>query len=248
MRTKEPTAKLRGRILSLSVSREANRWYVSLTVERQREDPTPIQAEVVGVDLGISSFAVLSDGTRIASPKALGRSLRRLRRLSKAHTRKQRGSKNGRKSAMRLARLHWRIRNQRRDFLHKATTALAKAKSVIVVEDLNVQGMIRNRHLSRQIADAGWSEFRRQLAYKTVWCGSQLVVALRFFASSKRCSACGAVKNELPLAQRVYHCDACGAVLDRDLNAARNLASLVAGSSSETQNACGENVSPALAG
>ena len=226
--TKEATVKFRGRILSASVSREADRWYVSLTVERERPDPVPVQGPVVGVDLGLSSFAVLSDETVLESPKALERSLRRLQKASRAHSRKQRGSRNRRKSAMRLARLHRRVRNQRRDFLHHVTTELAKTKSVIVVENLNVRGMVRNRHLARHIADASWSEFRRMLAYKTVWYGSQLLVAPRFFASSKTCSACGAVKEHLALSERTYRCDACGAVLDRDLNAARNLENLAA--------------------
>ena len=228
IRTKEGTEKFQGRILSASVVREADRWYVSLTVERDRPDPVPVVGEVAGIDLGLTTFAVLSNGTRIASPKALEQSLRKLRRLSKAHSRKQNGSKNRKRSAMRLARLHRRIRNQRQDFLRKTTTTLTKTKSVIVVEDLHVRGMIRNRHLSRHIADAGWSEFRRMLTYKTVWYGSRLVVAPRFFASSKTCSACGAVKDELPLSERIYRCDTCGAVMDRDLNAATNLKHLAA--------------------
>ena len=125
------------------------------------------------------------------------------------------------------------------DFLHKATTDLAKTKSVIVVEDLAVQGMIRNRHLSRSIADAGWSEFQRMLEYKTTWYGSRLVIAPRFYPSTKTCSACGHTKAEISLGERVFRCEGCGAEIDRDLNAARNLASLLAGSSPETRNACG---------
>ena len=144
-----------------------------------------------------------------------------------------------RKSAMGLARLHRRIRCQRTDLPHQLSTTLAKTKSVIVVQDLSVRGMIRNQHLARSIADAGWSEFRRMLAYKTQWYGSALIVAPGFCPSTKTCSACGHVKDELPLGQRIFRCEACGAEIDRDLNAARNLASLVAGSSPETQNACG---------
>ncbi len=234
IRTKEPTAKFRGRILSATVKREADRWYVSLAVERRRPDPTPVQGPVVGVDLGLDCFAVLSDGTRVQAPKPLARNLRRLRRRSRVHSRKRLGSANRRKSALALARLHRRIRNQRLDFLHKLTTRLAKTKSVIGVENLWVAGMARNRRLARSIADAGWSEFRRMLAYKTIWYGSRLVVGPRFHPSSRICSACGAVKPNLPLAERIFRCEACGLVLDRDLNAARNLARLVAGSSPET--------------
>jgi putative transposase len=145
-----------------------------------------------------------------------------------------------------LARAHRRVRNQRLDGLHKATTALARAKSVIVVEDLHVAGLVRNRRLARAISDQGWGEFHRQLAYKTTWYGSRLLVAPRFYPSSKRCSGCGVVRADLPLAVRVFCCLACGLVLDRDLNAARNLARLaqsaagsVAASSAETRNACG---------
>jgi putative transposase len=130
--------------------------------------------------------------------------------------------------------------------LHKATTGLARAKSVIVVEDLHVAGMVRNRRLARAIADQGWGEFHRQLAYKTTWYGSRLLVGPRFYPSSKRCSACGLVRAELPLRVRVFCCSGCGLVLDRDVNAARNLAALaelvtvgVAESSPETENACG---------
>ena len=245
IRTKEATAKFCGRILSATVKREADRWYVSLAVERERPDPAPVQGPVVGVDLGLDCFAALSDGTRVRAPKPLARNLRRLRHRSRAHSRKRRGSANRRKSALVLARLHRRIRNQRLDFLHKLTTDMARTKSVIVVEDLAVAGMVRNRRLARSIADAGWSEFRRMLAYKTIWYGSRLVVGPRFHPSSKTCSACGSVKPGLPLAERVFHCEICGLVLDRDLNAALNLARLVAGSSPETQNACGADVRPA---
>ena len=239
VRTKEPTSKFRGRILSATVSREADRWYVSLAVEAGRDDPVPVDGPVVGIDLGLNCFAVLSDGTSIESPKPLAKALRRLQHRQRLHSRKQRGSRNRRKSAAGLARLHRRIRCRRADFLHKTTTDLAKTKSVIVVEDLSVRGMIRNRHLSRSIADAGWSEFRRMLEYKAEWYGSLLVVAPRFYPSTKTCSVCGHVKTKMPLGERVFQCEACGAEIGRDLNAARNLASLVAGSSPETVNACG---------
>jgi len=234
VRTKETTEKFRGRILSATVSREADRWYVSLAVEVERPDPKPVDGAAVGVDLGIAAFATLSDGTKVEAPKALAKALRRLRHRHRLHSRKRRGSRNRRKSALGLARLHRRIRCQRTDFLHKLTTALAKTKSVIVVEDLSVRGMMGNPHLSRSIADAGWCEFRRMLEYKTLWYGSRLVVAPRFYPSTKTCSACGHVKDEIPLSERVFRCEVCGLVMDRDLNAARNLASLVAGSSPES--------------
>jgi putative transposase len=241
---KEPTGKFRGRILSATCRREADRWYCSLTVEVVRPDPVPVDGPVAGVDRGIRRFAVCSDGTSIGGANALERSQRKLRRRARAVSRKQRGSRNRRKAALRLARLYRQIRNQRIDALHKATTTLAKAKSVIVVEDLHVAGMVRNRHLARAISDQGWAEFHRQLAYKCRWYGSRLVVAPRFFPSSKSCSGCGFIRARLPLAERVFRCEACGLGIDRDLNAARNLAQLteaglVAGSSPETENACG---------
>ena len=243
--TKEATGKFRGRILSATCRREADRWYVALTVEVTRPDPVGVAGPVVGIDRGITTFAVCSDGTSIQGPRAHARGLRGLRRRSRAVSRKQPGSANRRKAARALARAHRRIRNQRVDALHKATTSLAKAKSVIVVEDLHVAGMVRNRHLARAMYVQGWAEFQRQLAYKTAWYGSKLLVAPRFFPSSKTCSRCGLVKAVLPLEMRVFGCERCGLVIDRDMNAARNLARLVengliAASSAEIRNACEE--------
>jgi putative transposase len=245
--TKEPTGKFCGRILSATCRCEADRWYCSLTVEVVRPDPGSVDGPVVGVDRGIHTFAVCSDGTSIQSPRALERSLRKLRRRGRAVSRKQHGSRNRAKATLALARCHRRIRNQRVDALHKSTTALVKAKSVIVVEDLHVAGLMRNRRLARAVSDQGWAEFHRQLAYKCHWYGSRLVVAPRYFPSSKLCSGCGLAKAVLPLDVRVYRCHTCGLAIDRDLNAARNLARLVEGyagpvaaSSAETQNACEE--------
>jgi IS605 OrfB family transposase len=158
--------------------------------------PAPVDGPVVGVDRGITRFAACSDGTSINSPRAMERRLRILRRRARAVSRKQKGSRNHAKAVLALARCHRRVRNQRLDALHKATTALAKAKSVIVVEDLHVAGMVRNRHLARAISDQGWAEFQRQLTYKTTWYGSRLLVAPRFYPS-KTCSGCGLVKADL---------------------------------------------------
>lgn len=240
--TKEPTSKFRGRILSVTCRREADRWYAALTVEVERPDPIGVDGPVVGVDRGLSMLAVCSDGTSIQPPKAHARGMRRLRRRAQAVTRKQRGSRNRAKAALVLARAHRTVRNQRLDALHKATTTLAKTKSVLVVEDLYIAGMLRNRRLARSIADAGWAELHRQLAYRCGWYGSRLIVADRWYPSSKTCSACASVRTGLTLTERVFRCPACGLACDRDLNAARNLAGLVpavAGSSPETENACG---------
>jgi putative transposase len=224
VRTKEATGKFRGRILSATVSCEADRWFVSFAVKVERPDPSVPTGETIGIDVGLNHFAVCSDGSVFDAPKPLKSSMDRLRRRSRKHSRKQKGSANRRKSALHLARLHRRIKNIRRDFLHKVSTGLARTKQAIVVEDLNVKGMSRNSRLSRAIMDAGWSEFRRMLEYKTTWYGSRLVVADRFFPSSKTCSACGNKKDSLALSDRVYECESCGISLDRDLNAARNLA------------------------
>lgn len=253
IRTKEPTGKFKGRILSATVSREADRWFVSLTVERERVIPSRTDDGVVGIDLGINSFAVLYDGNTteyIHAPKPLERKLKRLKSLSRSHSRKQKGSNNRRKSALRLARLHRRIRNTRRDFLHKKSSSLATTKSVIVVENLNVSGMVRNRHLARSVADSGWGEFRRMLGYKAQWYGSRLVVIDRFAPSSKTCSECGAVNESLTLSDRRWVCISCGVVHERDENAARNIRRLglekLNTESSSGMNACGESVRPAV--
>jgi putative transposase len=233
VKTKERADKLVGliqakkaRILSATISREADRFYVSLTCEVERPDPKPKEVrsedDVVGVDLGLSSFAVLSDGTRIEAPKPLAKRLRLLKRRSKHLSRKQKGSNNSKKAALRLARLHQKIKNLRRDFLHKLTTWLARTKPVIVVEDLSVRGLSRG-WLSRSVADVGWGTFLRMLEYKAKWHGATLIVAPRSFPSTRLCSRCGHLHGKMPLSQRVFRCVACGLEIDRDLNAALNL-------------------------
>lgn len=248
IRTKEPTTKLRGRITSATVSRVANRWFVSFAVEVDRAIPAKRTGPATGIDLGLTAFATLSDGTVIPHPKPYKAGLRKLRRLNKEVARKQEGSANRRKAVMKLARHHAKVANIRKDCISKATTELARTKPVLVIEDLHVAGMKRNRHLARAINDAGWGEFRRQLVYKAEWYGSALIIADRFMPSSKTCSECGWVKHDLTLKDREFRCEDCGIVLDRDLNAARNLQH-VAASVSETINACGDGSSgPATSG
>jgi putative transposase len=229
--------RINGRILSVTVSRQAERWFVSFTVEQELPLPVPIQGPGIGVDLGISSLATLSNGTSFENPRALSSKIRKLRRLSRQVSRKPKGSHNRRKAVIRLRRLHWRISNIRRDAIHKLTTYLAKNHGQIVVENLRIESMMKNRWLSRAIADVSFYELRRQLNYKTKWYGSELILAPRFFPSSKRCSKCGHIKDTLPLSERVFCCEMCGFELDRDLNAARNLI-WVAASWAETENAC----------
>jgi putative transposase len=217
---------------------------VSLQCEVARTDQAPIRAEgVVGVDVGIKHLAVLSaavagvsdkDGF-VANPKHLAGASRALARTSRRASRRRgpdrrtgaRPSKRWEKANRARNTVHHRVANLRRDGLHKLTTSLAGTLGTIVVEDLNVAGMLRNRRLARSIADAGFGEIRRQLDYKTRWRGGHLVVADRWFPSSKTCSGCGVVKPKLPLRVRVFDCDVCPLVSDRDVNAARNLAALV---------------------
>ena len=229
-----PTSGIR--ILSATISERAGHWFVSVICEQGIA--VPVNAGIpVGVDLGVKHLAVTSDGRVFDNPRPLKKLLKKLKRLSRQHSRKQKGGQNRKKAARRLAKLHYRIACVRRDALHKVTTNLAKNHSLIAVEDLNVQGMMKNHNLAQAISDVSFAEFRRQLEYKCGWYGSRLVVVGRFFPSSKTCSGCGCVKEKLALSERVFQCEACGMVLDRDLNAARNI--LVAASSVETLNACG---------
>jgi putative transposase len=259
LKTHESTRKLArrleqgtARILAATISRTADRWFVSFTCEVQRM----ISADkgkpgVVGVDVGVRHLAVLSTGMVVPNPRALERSLRKLRRLNRELARRRPNSRRRKSTGRRLARVHARAANLRRDALHKLTTTLATEHGTVVVEQLNLAGMLRNRRLARALADSGLGEVRRLLGYKTVWYGSRLVVADPFYPSSKICSACGWVKAKLTLAERTFHCEACGLVLDRDLNAARNLAKLVrhvARSGRETQTARGADQKPQSAG
>jgi putative transposase len=251
LKTHESTRKLArrleqgtARVLSATISRTADRWFVSFTVEVERQIPaTNGKTTTIGVDVGIRHLAVLSTGEPpIPNPRALEQSARRLRRLNRGLARRRPASRRRKLARRRLARAHARAANLRRDALHKLTTTLAKEHATVVVEHLNVAGMVRNRRIARALADTGLAELRRMLAYKTTWYGSRLVVADRFYPSSKTCSACGWVKAKLTLAERTFTCEVCGLRLDRDLNAARNLAKLaqhVAQSGWETPNARG---------
>jgi putative transposase len=227
-----------GKIMSATISRVADRWFVSITVDT--EDPPKSRAEnqgTVGVDLGVAALATLSTGETITGPKPHKALLDRLRRLSRSLSRKQKGSSNRRKARAKLARLHARIANIRSDALHKLTTEITRRFHTIGIEDLNVRGMAKNRRLARSIADMGFFEFRRQLEYKATMRGGVVVVADRWFASSKTCSACGSVQEAMPLSVRQWICPDCGTRHDRDLNAAINLKNMAV---SSTVSACGE--------
>jgi putative transposase len=217
-------------ILAATVSERAGRWFVSLQVREEAPDPEPASGAILGVDVGLKTLATCSDGTVIANPKAYRSHLKRLRRLARRHSRRQKGSKNRHKAKYQLAKQHARIANIRQDALHKATSLLvartkpqAERPAVIVLEHLNVAGMQKCQRLAQSIADASFYEFRRQLTYKALQAGCTLVLADRFYPSTLLCSGCGHKKDEMPLSERIYRCEACGLVLDRDLNAARNL-------------------------
>ncbi|PZN06884.1 MAG: transposase [Bacillota bacterium] len=257
VKTHEPTTALlervqagTARILSATVSREGGRWFVSFTCEVERQPGRPrFPDRVVGVDVGVRHLAVLSIGEVWPNPRPLEKALRKLVRWNRALARRQRGSRRWRVARDRLTRLHARVRNIRLDAIHKLTHYLATTYGVVVVEHLHVEGMRKNRRLARALADSALAEIRRQLQYKCVWYGSALVEAPPFYPSSKRCSRCGAVKASLPLSERVFRCEECGLVLDRDENAARNLAALVAavaGSGPETLNARRQDGRPAV--
>ncbi|HYS39173.1 MAG TPA: IS607 family element RNA-guided endonuclease TnpB [Pseudonocardiaceae bacterium] len=224
------------RIRSATITHQRGRWFVSFSVEVDRGDPAPRRPNaVVGVDLGVKSLAVLSSGEVIANPKHLEVAQRELRRLQRQASRRQGPdrrtrqvpSARWRKAQARIARVHTAVANARRDGLHQLTTRLVRTYGTIVIEDLNVAGMLRNRRLARRIAGVGMGELRRQIDYKTGWAGSRVHVADRWYPSSRTCSGCGVVKAKLRLSERMFHCEHCSLVLDRDLNAARNLAQLV---------------------
>ena len=233
------TLRFAGTILSATVSRVADHWFVSITVATQDplQKPATENQGAVGVDLGVSALATLSTGEVIAGPKPHKALLDRLKRLSRSLSRKQKGSHNRHKAKQKLARLHARMANIRADALHKLTTALVTRFAVIGIEDLNVRGMMANVRLARSISDMGFYEFRRQLDYKATRYGSRIVVADCWYPSSKTCSYCGRVLADLPLTFRAWDCPACGTHHDRDLNAATNLMKMAA---SSTVTACGE--------
>ena len=229
-----------GKIMSATLSRVANRWYVSITVETRDLSHLPKAKNqgAVGVDLGISALATLSTGEPpIVGPKALTTSLKRLQRLSRALSRKQKGSANRKKAKAKLAKQHARVSNIRKNALHQLTSDLTRRFHSIGIEDLNVKAMMSNRHVARSIADMGFFEFRRQLDYKAGMRGAVVVVADRWYPSSKTCSCCGHQLERLHLAVRSWDCPVCTTHHDRDVNAANNLRDLAV---SSTVSVCGE--------
>jgi len=226
-------------VSTVTVSKDsAGRYFVSMLCD-DTVTARPAAAGRVGIDLGLTHFAILSTGEKIAAPKAFRANETKLARAQRALARKPKGSANRLKARLKVARLHARIADTRKDFLHKLSTRLINENQVIAIETLAVSNMQKNRHLSKSIADASWSEFVRQLEYKSQWYGRNLVGIDRWYPSSKRCSACGHVVRSMPLNVRKWTCPECGSVHDRDINAARNV--LAAGLA---VSALGESVNP----
>ncbi|ORE90693.1 transposase OrfB [Stappia sp. 22II-S9-Z10] len=223
--------RFNGQVKSVTISRRAGRWFAAISVDTGDALPHVRKANgVCGVDLGVKVLATLSSGEVVAGPKAHKALLQRLRRLSRSLSRKVKGSANRRKARTKLATLHARIANIRGDALHKLTTRLVLENDVIGIEDLNVRGMAKNRRLARSIMDQSFHEFRRQITYKAAWYGTQVVVADRWYPSTKTCGTCGTVSRNVVLGMSEWPCGSCGTLHDRDLNAALNLERLAASS------------------
>ena len=215
------------------------RWHVSLLVDNPNIQPLSVSTKSVGLDVGITSLLTTSDGEKIANPKHFKRHRRQLKSVQKALTRKKKGSNNRHKARVKVARVHGKIADSRKDFLHKLTTQLVRDNQTIVVEDLSVKNMVKNHKLALAISDAAWSELVRQLDYKCKWYGRTLVKIDRWFPSIKRCGSCGHIVESLPLNIREWDCPKCGTHHDRDINAARNI--LAAGLAVKV---CGANIRP----
>ena len=225
---------------TLTVKREpSGRWFVSILVDDLEIKPLQKTEKKVGIDVGITSLITTSNGEKIANPKYFNHLYQKLKQVQKSLSRKTKGSKNFYKACLELAKVHARIKDCRTDFLHKLTTKLVRENDLVVVEDLAVRNMVRNRKLGRSISDASWGELARQLEYKCEWYGKQLIKIDRYFPSSKRCGNCGHIIDKLPLSIRKWECPQCGTNHDRDLNASRNI--LAAGLAVSV---CGDTVRP----
>lgn len=216
-----------GKVNSVVIKRIATNWFAVVNVDvneqviADREDK-----RVIGIDFGIKELAVCSDGRVFVNPKALKKRLRSLKRQQRSLSRKVKGSENRKKQMKKLATLHYKVSCVRKNAIHQTTRKIIDSADIIVIEDLNVSGMVKNHNLAQAIHDVSFYEFRRQLEYKAKWEGKKVIVADRFYPSSKTCSCCGHRKETLNISERTYKCEECGFVMDRDLNAAKNLANL----------------------
>lgn len=225
----------------VTVSRNArNQYFVSITVKEQIEQLEPVESKI-GIDVGLTTLLTLSTGEKIANPRHERKDRVKLAKAQREMSRKQKGSKNRAKARLKVAKVHGRIADRRHDHLHKLTTRLVRENQVIAIEDLSVRNMVKNHKLARAISDASWGTFRQMLEYKAEWYGREVIAIDRWYPSSKTCSMCGAVVEKLPLNTREWECR-CGAVHDRDINAAKNI--LAAGSVVEVY---GDGVRPSRA-
>lgn len=227
------------RITSATITREAGRWFVSVKYDMAAPAMSFNQTESVGVDLGLKHLAVMSNGEVLPNPRTLRRYELRLSRLQRNLSRKKKGSNNRSKAILKIQKLWFRIRCTRNDYIHKFTTAITKQYKQVVIEDLCIKGMMSLRPLAKSVSDARLYEIRRQLEYKGKWYGCDVILADRFFPSTKLCSNCNNKKDSMSMSSRTYECDTCGFTQDRDLNAAINLKNLTDGSSGLV---CGEDV------
>ena len=228
------------KLTTVTVSKDtAGRYFVSLLCD-DAVAAKPKAAGKVGIDLGLTHFAILSTGEKVASPKTFRKNEAKLAKLQRRLAKKTKGSNNRRKAKLKVAKLHAKVADSRRDFLHKLSTRLINENQVIAIETLAVSNMQKNRHLAKSISDAGWAEFVRQLKYKSLWYGRELVGIDRWYPSSKRCSDCGHTVAKMPLNVREWTCPECGTIHDRDINASKNI--LAAGLAVL---ALGESVNPA---
>jgi len=217
----------------------SGRWQLSIRFDDPTIQPLPVTDKQIGIDLGVSSLVITSDGDKVANPKYFKKSYRRLRQTQKSLSRKQKGSKNREKARIKVAKIHAQITDSRKDHLHKLTTQLVRENQTIVVEDLAVKNLVKNPKLAAAISDVSWGEITRQLAYKCRWYGRTYIEIDRWFPSSKRCSNCGYIVQKLPLSVREWFCQECGTHHDRDINASKNI--LTAGLAVSV---CGASVRP----
>ena len=222
MRMAEPL-RFDGKIMSGTVSRVADKWYISITVEIRRDLTLPKTGKFVGVDLGVKDIAITSDGYKFANPRWIQKSEKKLKRLQRELARRKRASKRRERTRLRLARQHAKVANQRKDWIDKITTYMVRKYDVIALENLNVRGMVKNHNLAKAITNASFGEFNRQIEYKAQMYGKRIYRVDRFFPSSKTCSVCGCIQEKMSLQVREWTCPDCGAHHDRDINAATNL-------------------------
>ena len=215
--------RFEGKIMSGTVFRVADKWYISIAVDVQKDMTLPKTGKYVGVDLGVKDIAITSDGYKFANPRWINKSEKKLKRLNRELARRQRASKRRERTRLLLARQFDRVANQRKDWLHKITTFLVRNYDVISLEDLNVRGMVKNHNLAKAITNVALGEFNRQIEYKAQMYRKQIYRADRFFPSSKTCSVCGCIQDKMPLNVREWTCPECRAHHDRDINAATNL-------------------------